>query len=381
MNFQLITQPQDLIDFCQACQASDWIAVDTEFLRQDSYFPKLSLIQIETDKGQAGLIDPLALADLSPLWAIFSNANIKKVFHSARQDLEVIYVASGQLPNNIFDTQLAAIFLGYGELAGFARVIAGELGITLEKDQTRTNWHARPLTEQQLNYAYADVHYLAPLYRQLVAKLSEFKLACLEANFNELLTEAWYKPNPEQAGAKIKSQKGLTAKQRHILYRLAQWREEEAIAQNTPKKWLVADDVLLKIAKRPPKTVEALYKVPQIKSSSVKEYGAIWIELIDHIFSHESKQVAPPQLEKPNLTEQQNILLQLLQSYVAQIALDYRLTYASLANKEQLKTLVLDPHSTPFIGWQQALVEAPLKQLLQGKQAIKVDQDRLICQT
>ncbi len=133
MTYTFIDTQADLSAFCKLIEADGWFAIDTEFVRTDTYFPKLCLIQIQSRSGHAAIIDPMAFDALEPLWQLLENPNIRKVFHSARQDIEVLYQVSGRMPVAIYDTQIAGVFLGYGDLAGLAKVIKAELDIELEK--------------------------------------------------------------------------------------------------------------------------------------------------------------------------------------------------------------------------------------------------------
>lgn len=380
MQYQYITQTQQLAEFCLLLQQADWLAIDTEFVRKDTYYPKLSLIQIQSSLGDAAIIDPLAFdsnAQLEPLWQVLDSPKTLKVFHSARQDLEVLYQVAGRLPQSIFDTQIAAVFLGYGDLVGLAKIVEAELGSQLPKDQTRTNWHQRPLTEEQLAYAFDDVDYLAPLYQKMIKQLSAEQLDALQTDFAGLLNEHLYQIAPECAGDKLKAAQNLKPKAKAICYALAEWREAHAQKHNKPRRWALSDDVLIAIAKRPPKTVQALYKVPHIKASSVKTHGEEWITLIDEIFAHPERWPEKTPVESaPN--PQEDILLNLALTFCQQIALDYHVQLTSIGAKTQLLQLIRSPESQHFIGWRHILVEAPLKKIFHTQGCLKVNNGKLL---
>lgn len=379
MTYQFIDQTESLAQFCQSIDSSEWLAIDTEFVRKDTYFPILSLIQVQNPKGTAAIIDPIAIEDLSSLWSILQNHNIVKVFHSARQDLEVLYQVSGQLPVNIFDTQLACLFLGHGDLAGLARVVEAELEIKLEKDQTRTDWQQRPLSEQQLAYAIDDVRTLAPLYEKCLAKLSDEQLTALQQDFSALLDIRLYALSPEAAGKKIKASQKLSRKNQAIAYRLAAWRERHAIEHNQPKRWVLSDDVLVSIAKRPPESVDALYKVPHIKPASIKRYGEAWIQLIDEVFAHpESWPTQPTKIAPP--TAQEAILLDISFAWVNQTALNYRINPHNIVNKDDLLAIIRTPEPI-LVGWRKLLIETPLRAFLTGQTALRYENQQLIQKT
>jgi ribonuclease D len=385
-----IETPSALEEYCSEILANSkvkWLAIDTEFVRVDTYYPQLSLVQIQDNLNRAVIIDPLAvngtLADaqgcdnsaLMPFIKLLAEPKLIKVFHSARQDIEVLYQLADIMPTNIFDTQIAAIFAKHGDVAGFARVIKAELGIELAKSQTRTNWHARPLTEEQIEYALDDVRYLAPLYEKYCQTLTDDQIAAVFEDSSLLLNPELYRINPEHAGAKIKNTKGLRSKSMAIVYRLAQWREEYAIAQNQPKKWVMSDDVIVQIAQRPPKTVQALYKVPGIKSSSVQEFGEIWIELIDEVFALETL----PSLKsksidmKPSAEEEH--LIEFLYCHIKQVANDYSLVASHLANKNLLLDVIREQDS--LTGWRACLLSKDLQTLIAGEATLQWQKNRI----
>lgn len=383
----ILTESQ-LNDYCQqilANSAIGWIAIDTEFVRVDTYFPELSLVQIQDCLGNAAIIDPIAIRTssqstqpLHSLVELLSNTRLVKVFHSARQDIEVLYQLEGIMPSAIFDTQVASIFRKHGDIAGFARVIENELNTKLDKSQTRTNWHHRPLTAKQIEYALDDVRFLAPLYEKYQQELNESQLEAVIEDSNALLDENLYKPNPTKAGEKVKGTKGLKGKGIAIVNALAQWREEYAIENNRPKKWVMSDEVIICIAKRPPQTVQALYKVPNIKASSVKGYGEQWIELIDEVFALPAE--ALPSQVKPAAkeTQQEEVLLHFANAFLHQVALEYKMVSSHLINKALLLELIRQPQTQILSGWRQVLFGNDLQALLQGQVQLHIEQNRVV---
>lgn len=385
-----ILNESQLNDYCQqilANSAITWIAIDTEFVRVDTYFPELSLVQIQDCLGHAVIIDPIAIQNstdnaqpLNGLVQLLCNPNIVKVFHSARQDIEVLYQLQNQMPAAIFDTQIASIFRKHGDIAGFARVIEHELNTRLDKSQTRTNWHHRPLTDKQIEYALDDVRYLAPLYEKYLHTLSQEELEATIEDSQAMLDESLYKPNPQLAGLKVKGTKGLKGKGLAIVNTLAQWREAFAIEQNRPRKWILSDEVIVHIAKRPPQTAQALYKVPNIKASSVKGYGEQWIELIDAVFEQGAEAYPTATPNETKETPQEESILFLVNAFVHQVAHDYKMAANHLVTKTELLLMIRNPQSSVLTGWRQQLIGHKLKDILNGKLVLMVQDQKITLQ-
>lgn len=374
MSYKYLETSATLHEFCQQTSYScQWIAIDTEFMRTNTFYAELSLVQIFTDQGEGAIIDPLAIKDLTPLWTLLANSKILKVFHSARQDIEILYQQAGMMPSAIFDTQIAALFLGHGDLAGLARVLKAELNIDIPKDQSRTNWNQRPLTDQQLAYAINDVKYLAPLYERLMEQLSAKQQFALKEDFDDFLTADLYDDNPTRTNERIKKANQLPPKNHAISNALAQWREGYAIANNKPRKWTLSDDCIISIAKRPPQSIDALYKVPNIKQASIKEFGKQWIAIIDKVFA-EPESWPTKQVITFNPTEQENVFLSLGQMLNQQLAIDYGLNINGIANKQTLLNIVRQPDIEHLSGWRNFLLEQPFKAILASKKNIHIEQ-------
>ena len=383
---RFITEPKQLehyIDTLLHSSEIEWIAIDTEFVRRDTYYPELSLIQICDALGNLALIDPICIEQASgrqallPIKQLMEAEHIRKVFHSARQDIEVLFTIEQCLPKNVFDTQIAALFLGHGDLAGFGRVIKAELHIALEKSQTCTNWHARPLSNKQLQYALDDVFYLAPLYQHLLRHLNSEQIQAVMDETAQILKPEIYAINPQDAWHKVKGLKALKPKQLAIVQALAAWREDYAITHNKPKKWTLSDDVIVAIAKRPPKVKEALYKVPSIKSSSVKEFGSEWITLIDQVFERPSQSYPQVEAKPAKASEEEEILFSLLNGYALQIAQTYGINWTNLTHRDELLQFIRHPNETRRPGWREYLFFQPARLILAGQTGLMIQNNKL----
>lgn len=376
MNHQTIINDSKLAEFCKHLSHQAWFAIDTEFVRQDTYYAELSLIQIFSEQGDLALIDPLALEDMAPLWTLLANPSITKVFHSARQDIEILFQVGGLMPQNIFDTQIAGVFLGYGDMAGFARVIENELKVTLDKDQTRTNWHQRPLTSRQIQYALDDVRFLAPLYQKMQQQLTAMQKQALNWDFEQLLDASLYQVDPDQAWLRLKGTQNFSPKQLGMTKALAAWRERTAIELNQPRKWIINDDVILYLAKRPVRALEGLYKVPDLNAGLVRQFGEALIQQLDWAFAHEEYWPDKPTKAEPPQAHE-DIQIQLAMSYAHQVALNAGVNLNNLTQKRDLLCLLRQQPSLLDQGWRALLLGEPLKQLFNHQACLCIEAQQL----
>jgi len=253
----LITDTAALTAFCRSLREETFIAVDTEFLRESTYWPKLCLVQVAGHE-EAAAIDTLAPnLDLDPLLELLADQGVLKVFHAARQDLEIFYYLMGCLPTPLFDTQVAAMVCGFGDSIAYDKLVMALTGEQIDKASRFTNWAERPLSNEQLAYALSDVTYLRDVYTGLQRRLEETgRTHWLEDEMAILADPASYQTDPEQAYLRIKSR---TAKPRFlaVLQKVAAWREREAQNRNQPRNWVLRDDALLNIAAQSPTTPQA----------------------------------------------------------------------------------------------------------------------------
>lgn len=245
---KLITDSLDLKNLCEELQLEEYITVDTEFLREKTYYPKLCLIQIASENTEFA-VDPLAdEMDLSPLFEIFVNENIIKVFHSARQDIEIILKLSGFVPKPLFDTQVAAMVCGFGASASYATLAAELANANIDKSSRFTDWSRRPLSDKQLNYAISDVTHLRVIYKKLKQDLQETgRSAWLEEEMANLTNPDIYNIDPETIWQRLKP-KGTSRRFLGILKELAKWRELKAQQLDRPRGHIVNDSSVLEIA-------------------------------------------------------------------------------------------------------------------------------------
>jgi ribonuclease D len=361
-----------LEQFCREIQGAAWLAMDTEFLREKTYFPKFCLLQVATDRV-AACIDPLALKDLAPLTDLIYSPAVIKVLHSARQDLEIFYHLYGKVPAPIFDTQIAAPLLGLGEQISYGALVAETLGIHLSKAHSRTDWSRRPLTPEQLRYAADDVIYLAQAYQQMRKRLDTLqRTQWLEQEFSDLVQPEVYESNPDSAWQRVSGFLQLKGRQLSVLKELAAWREQAARKQDLPRGWLIKDEVLLDLARQQPQDSDALSHVRGLDERTQKKYGATLCGLVK-----EALERGPMNLDlkaRPaKRTPEQEALLDLMMAVVRLRAAQHTLSPSVLASRKDLEQL-LDGHDDAKLskGWRHSIAGEELAALLRGELGLKV---------
>ena len=375
---QYIDTPGQLATLCEQIKKEPWLALDTEFLREKTYYPKFCLLQIATPEWVA-CIDPIALPQLESLFDAIYNPAIVKVFHSCRQDLEIFFQWTGKLPSPIFDTQVAAPLLGFQDNPGYAMLVSSLLSVNLNKAHTRADWSKRPLTEAELEYAADDVIYLCQIYQIMVQKLTALgRIDWLKNDFAELTNPALYKVDPETAWFKIKGKNKLTGKQLSIIQTLAQWREKIAQTEDRPKSWLLRDELLFDLAKLQPETVQELANVRGINERSVNRYGKELCQLITA-----AKNRPPIPLHEKDRsakkTQQEEAILDILTALVRVRAEENALNPTILASRKDLEELLSngDDECPLLHGWRYTMAGKELVGLLKGQLLLGIDSDKL----
>ncbi len=367
MTIQYINRPEQLADLCQLINQEPWIALDTEFLREKTYYPKFCLLQIASPTWVA-CVDPIAIDDLKPLFDAIYNPSIIKVLHACRQDLEIFYQITGKVPGPIFDTQIAAPLLGFQENPGYAMLVSSFLNVNLNKAHTRTDWSVRPLSEDQIQYAADDVIYLCKIYRIMCEQLEKLgRSDWLESDFELLKDPELYQLSPENAWFKIRGKNKLTGRQLSIMQSLTEWRERTAQQENKPRSWLLQDDLLLELAKLQPVTVPELAKIRNITDRTVNRYGKVLCELVDAA----RQQLPKPLNEKDRpakRSQQQEAVLDVLSAVVRIRADQNSLNPIILATRKDLEDLLFGGEDCVLLhGWRFNMVGKELQGLLNGE--------------
>ena len=359
----LIDQPDDLKKLCRQLRGQDFIVVDTEFIRERTYYPKLCLIQV-AGPSTIACVDFLALDDLSPLTSLLLDPTITKVLHAARQDFEIFVQLTGEVPAPLFDTQVAANLCGLGDQEGLAAVAARLLSVSVDKSHTRTDWSRRPLSQRQLQYAIDDVRYLVPIYMELRERLYEQdRTAWLEEDCERLLDPSLYVVEPATAWQRLGGLAGLPQASFHAARLLANWREERAIRLDRPRGWVLRDDVLMRIAAALPESTKALANITGMPRPLLNKESRTLLDLIAAAGACDDP---APDLPGP-LNGDQRKLVGRMMDRVRQIAEEIGVSSATLATRRDVTALVRgDAAAAPLHGWRRAAIGEQLLALSDG---------------
>ena len=377
----LITKTDDLAALIARMSAHDFVAVDTEFMRENTYWPILCLLQIATP-DEAAAIDPLAPGlDLTPLLDLLvRNDAVLKVFHAGGQDLEIIHNMTKRMPSPMFDTQIAAMALGYGEQIGYSNLIESILGHTLDKGARFTDWSRRPLDKRQIDYAIGDVTHLATIFPKLVAKLRKTKRgAWLDEEMERLADPSSFDFPPEDAWKRLK----LPSRNPQVLGRLralAGWRETEARHKDLPRGRIVKDDTLADIAGHPPKSQEDLGKVRGLSAGwRNNDIGARMMSALEKAEPLEPDALPAREPRRPGLTKDAALVSDLLKLLLKIRAKESGVASKLIARSDELELLAAGVRGDLNIlsGWRFEEFGRDALDLVEGRLAFATEHGRL----
>jgi ribonuclease D len=364
-----IDRPGELEALVDHLAAEERYALDTEFHRERTYFPRLALVQLAWSGGLA-IVDPLAV-DPKPLTRLFDSPAIA-VCHAAQQDLDVLTHAVGAIPRHLFDTQVAAGFTGYGT-PSLSSLVQGELGFAPPKGDRLTDWLRRPLTDAQCDYAAADVASLLELHDRLCSQLNKLgRTSWVEEACEELRVRPTGATPPEQAWLRLKDARALRPRARAVAQAVAAWREREAAATDTPLRQVLPDLAVLGIAQRQPATVEELAQARGVDERHRR--GRIARQLLDAVA--EGKQATPPPVPDAvdEIDRSKRPAITLISAWVSQVARDSRVDTALLATRADLVSFLRDdPDSRLRRGWRAELLGDGVTRLMEGRAALTFD--------
>lgn len=361
-----IQTTSELEDFCKRAQASNILALDTEFLREKTFHPKLCLIQLATSADDIVCVDPFSIADTSALVTLLKNPAITKIIHSCSQDIEVLDVALDCVPTPVFDTQIAAAFLGYRMQMGYGPMVEAFEGVHLAKAESHTDWSRRPLDPEQLVYAEDDVRYLPSIYEQMVRELiAKDRLNWVLPEMQSYVQSLTYKLEPSQSYKHLKRVSSLSGPQLAIAQRLCIWRDNLAAKLDIPRKWILSDELLVEISKRAPKDAEALHRMRGAEQLNERNTDSIlhavqtgkncpkneWPERIKHVLP----------------SAEQESVLDLMYSMLRIISANAGIATQIIATRDDLFAFMQhDSKSSLSSGWRYELAGKKLEGLLSG---------------
>lgn len=356
-----VTSDSQLAPALDRLAQGQYVAIDTEFLRESTYYAKLCLVQLGNEHACV-VVDVLALSSLKPLLEFILDRSRIKVLHAARQDLEVLVQAQTpdmglmpQVPGPLFDTQIAAGLLGLPGQIGYGDLLAKRLHVNLTKGLARTDWSRRPLSDEQLQYAADDVRYLGPLFQQLQAGLqTRGRDDWLQQETASLENLALYRTRPEDAWLRLKGTAQLQPAQRAVLKQLAEWREERAIQADRPRGWILSDEALRNMSERLPTTLEDLGRIRDLQPAVLKRNGQALLELIAKAIQNADNE-APARDFRPTTQQQSRVskLMQLVRSTAERLEISPEL----LATRRDAEQLVyFDKYDELLLGWRKDVI-------------------------
>jgi ribonuclease D len=373
----IITGTEALSAFCNSLSHAPFITVDTEFMRESTFWAQLCLIQM-AGPDEAAIIDPLADGiDLAPFYELMADERIIKVFHAARQDIEIFVKQAGAVPRPIFDTQVAAMVCGYGDQVSYDQLVQRIAGKQIDKSSRFTDWARRPLSTKQAAYAITDVTYLRDIYRSLAAQLAKQGRTEWVAEEMAVLSDPQtYRTDPDEAWQRLKM-RVKKPRQLAILQELAAWREREAQERDVPRGRVLKDDAIYEIALQQPRTAEALGQLRSIPRGFERSGVARAIlAAVEQAF--ELPESALPRLPRQRpVPEHASAAAELLKVLLKMVAEDHGVAPRVIANSDELEQIAASEHAdVPALqGWRRQLFGEQALALKRGDLALSMSRD------
>ena len=376
---QLITTTEELVQVCARMAQHSFVTVDTEFLRETTYYPLLCVAQIASP-DEAFVVDALAPGiDLGAFFALMTDEKVLKVFHAARQDIEIVWNMAKMIPHPIFDSQVAAMVLGYGDSISYDQLVQRITGDLLDKSHRFTDWTRRPLTDAQMFYAVSDVTHLRDVYRKLAADLDKRgRSSWVEAEMNVLTSPETYRMEPDRAWERLKS-RVRKPKELAVLIEVAAWREREAQTRDVPRSRVLKDDVLGDIAVQAPATVERLGQLRSLpKGFERSRWGEAIVDAIKRGIERDPKTL--PRLDRFRPAPNGAATVELLKVLLRMTAESHGVAAKVIATVDELDRIAADDEAdVPSLkGWRRELFGDKALALKHGKLALAVDKGRVV---
>ena len=371
----VVTRTSDLVSACQRLRGVDYITVDTEFIRDNTYWPQICLIQVASE-DEAIAIDPLSRdLELKPFLEILTDENVLKVFHAARQDVEIFYQLGEAMPAPLFDTQLAAMVCGFGDAVGYDTLVQRLLGHTIDKSSRLSNWSRRPLTRRQIQYALDDVVHLRDVYTELERRVRESgREQWLAEELAVLINPNTYVNLPEEAWRRLRSR---NAKPRHMamLREIAAWREREAQSRNIPRNRILRDQALTEIAAHPPKNTADLQRLRNFpRGAATQANGQAILRIVSQVMSMPEEALPRPQARsRPN--KGKGPIVDLLKVLLKAKCEEHGVAQKLVATVDDLERIAAggEREIPPLTGWRHEIFGKDALRLKRGEVALTAD--------
>ena len=376
-----IKETNHLNELCSKLNKSEFLSIDTEFIREKTYWPKLCLIQVFNGEDKI-IIDPLAKdIDLKSFFEILNNKKIVKIFHSGRQDIEIFYNLTKKIPQNIYDTQIAAMVCGFGDSIGYENLVSQLLGKKIDKTSRLTNWSNRPLSKKQINYAISDVTHLFEIYPIIRDKIiSNKRENWLKEEIKILISKKTYELNPNDSWKRLKY-RNLSKNSIGVLIELSKWREIKAQKKDVPRGNVIRDDAIYELCSAQPKNIEDLNNLRSFnrKGGLRKEFAEEILSAIEKgksIKKEKLPKIKPPKRLPMGISSKVSILKILLDN----ISEEYGVAQKLIANKNDLQELVLNDKADikTLKGWRYKVFGKKAIDFKNGKISIKMKNDKVI---
>lgn len=335
MQYQLIEDSTSLELLCQQYSDADVLAVDTEFVRTRTLYPRLGLLQV-FDGKQLALIDPIAIDDLTPFWELLTNPNIVKVLHACSEDLEVFLTSANCKPVNIIDSQIMMSFIGHGLSIGYAAMVEHFTGISLDKSESRTDWTKRPLSQKQLNYASADVEHLFAIYPKIVEEIEQAGWFDYAKQETVALVEKKFTPiNDEQLYRQVKLAWRLNPQQLNNLKHLTKWRYQQAKNRDLPLGFVVKENTLICVAKSNPQSYSEMTKIDGAEVLDIKHKGKAMLTILKQA-ANDNETTYPDKIKRLDEYPGYKQTFKTVKDFIICISEKNDLTVENLASKKQI---------------------------------------------
>jgi ribonuclease D len=375
----LITTTQELAEVCARLARHPYVTVDTEFLRETTFWPKLCVVQLASDE-EAVAVDALAEGlDLSPFFALMADKAVLKVFHAARQDVEIIWNLAKLIPSPLFDTQVAAMVCGYGDQVAYGELAQSIAKVTLDKSSRFTDWTRRPLSEAQIDYAIADVTHLRAIYRFLHAKLERTdRLSWLVDEMATLTSIETYAQEPARAWERFRH-RARKPRDLAVLMEICAWREHEAQSRDVPRSRILKDDVMIEVALAAPKTVDALGNMRAFpRGMERSKAGSEILAAIERGLARDPKTL--PRIDRERRGNGGGATVELLKVLLRQVSERHGVAAKMIATVEDLEAIAQSDaaDSAALKGWRRELFGLKALELKHGKLALTVENGKVV---